>query len=76
MSQTVKFNEPDEVLEFVNAASRCDFDIDIFTSYNRMIVDAKSILGIMSMGIAHAMHVRCHGENKEFEQVLKKYAVG
>ncbi|MBD5106261.1 MAG: HPr family phosphocarrier protein, partial [Lachnospiraceae bacterium] len=32
----------DEVKDFVSAASKCDFDIDIF--YNRYSVDAKSIL--------------------------------
>ena len=33
---------PDEVQEFVNEASRYDFDIDI--AYNSYVVDAKSIL--------------------------------
>ena len=33
----------DEVKDFVAAATRCDFDIDI--SYNRFVVDAKSIVG-------------------------------
>lgn len=32
---------PDEVQEFVNEASRYDFDIDI--AYNSYVVDAKSI---------------------------------
>ena len=45
----VMFHDAEEVEEFVNAASRCDFDIDIF--YNRIVIDAKSILGILSMGL-------------------------
>ena len=36
---------PAEVADFVNEASKCDFDIDI--SYNHYVVDAKSILGVM-----------------------------
>ena len=45
----IKLNEASEVEEFVKAAGKCDFDIDIF--YNRVIIDAKSILGIMSMDL-------------------------
>ena len=32
----------DDVNAFVNAATECDFDIDV--NYNRVIIDAKSIL--------------------------------
>lgn len=44
MSQKIKLSAPEDVKEFVKAANKCDFDIDI--SYNRVLVDAKSILGI------------------------------
>ena len=36
----IMLNATEDVKEFVNAASKCDFDIDIF--YNRIIIDAKS----------------------------------
>ena len=36
---------PDEVKDFVSAATRCDCDVDI--SYNSFIVDAKSIIGVL-----------------------------
>ena len=49
----VRLNGTEEVEEFVKAASKCDFDIDIF--YNRVIIDAKSILGILSMDLNRAM---------------------
>ena len=61
------------VSEFVNAASRCDFDIDVF--YNRVIIDAKSILGILSMDLSKTLTVKCHGEDQAFDQVLAKFAV-
>ena len=35
-----------EAKDFVARASECDFDINIF--YNRVIIDAKSILGAVS----------------------------
>ncbi len=54
-------------------ASKCDFDVDI--SYNRILIDAKSILGILSMDLTKVLTVTCHGENHEFNCFLQKYAV-
>jgi len=73
MSQKIRLNATDEVKEFVNAASKCDFDVDI--SYNRMIIDAKSILGILSMDLTRDLTVTCHGENQEFNRTLQKFAI-
>lgn len=69
----IKLNATEEVQEFVNAATKCDFDIDIF--YNRFLIDAKSILGILSMDLTKVLTVECHGESKEFDRTLKKFAV-
>ena len=62
MEKQIKLDEK-SAQEFVSAASRCNFDIDVF--YNRIIIDAKSILT-----------VKCYGEDENFNQVLSKYAVG
>ena len=69
----IKLNEASEVEEFVKAAGKCDFDIDIF--YNRVIIDAKSILGILSMDLTKVLTVTCHGEDHEFNRFLQKFAV-
>lgn len=69
----IKLNATEEVQEFVNAATKCDFDIDIY--YNRFLIDAKSILGILSMDLTKVLNVECHGESKEFDRTLKKFAV-
>ena len=47
MEMKLKLNGIKDVTELVAAAGKCDFDIDIF--YNRVIIDAKSVLGILSM---------------------------
>ncbi len=73
MSQRIKLSAPEDVKEFVKAANKCDFDIDI--SYNRVLVDAKSILGIFSMDLTRILTVHCHGESKEFNQAIQKFAV-
>ena len=61
----IMLNATEDVKEFVNAASKCDFDIDI--SYNRIIIDAKSLLGILSMDLTRKLTVRCYGENTHFK---------
>ena len=45
----VKFVSADEAKEFVSIASGCDFDVNVF--YNRMIIDAKSLLGVLSLDL-------------------------
>ncbi|HJB15360.1 MAG TPA: HPr family phosphocarrier protein [Candidatus Blautia excrementipullorum] len=70
----IRLNAAEDVREFVNAASKCDFDIDIF--YNRIIIDAKSILGILSMDLTKELTVKCYGDNPGFNEVIAKFAVG
>ena len=74
MEHQIRLNAADDVREFVNAASKCDFDIDIF--YNRIIIDGKSILGILSMDLTKNLTVKCYGENPHFNEVIAKFAVG
>lgn len=63
----------DEVQSFVNAASKCDFDIDI--AYNRYIVDAKSFLGVYGLDFSQVLTVRYGGHDADFEKVLKACAI-
>ena len=69
----IRLSETSDVKDFVTSAEKCDFDIDI--SYNRFIIDAKSILGILSMDLTRVLTVTCHGEDHEFDRFLQKYAV-
>ena len=59
LEKKIKLTEYEEVKEFVHAAEKCDFDIDVF--YNRIIIDAK-------------LTVKYGGKNNAFENVLCKYA--
>ena len=61
----------DDVKDFVRAAERCAFDIDVF--YNRVIIDAKSILGVLSLDLTKVLTVQYAGKDTGFEQTLKKY---
>ena len=69
----IKLAATEDVQEFVKAAGNCDFDID--ATYQRAIVDAKSLLGVMSLGLSRELTIKYYGENPDFENVVKKYAV-
>lgn len=59
----------DNVKAFVAEAGKCEFDIDIF--YNRVVIDAKSILGVLSLDLTRVLTVRMHGESQQFEAFLE-----
>lgn len=63
----------DDVNAFVNAATECDFDIDV--NYNRVIIDAKSISRCTWTGSGKSADVTCHGESQKFDNFLQQYAV-
>ena len=63
----------DDAKMFVAAATQCDFDIDVY--YNRVVIDAKSILGVLSLDLRNVLTVQYDGENETFEAFLEKMAV-
>jgi hypothetical protein len=65
--------EPDQVKDFVNAATKCDFDVDVY--YNRYVVDAKSILGVFGLDLTQPLTVEYRGYNQGFESFLNATAV-
>lgn len=71
-STLIRLDSPEAVQEFVNAAGKCNFDID--AKYNRIIVDAKSFLGVLGLAV-NPISVYSHGEDAAFEKTLKKFAV-
>lgn len=64
---------PSEVQDFVSAASKCNFDVDI--SYNSYIVDAKSIIGVLGLNFNQVLTVAYNGYDAGFERYLRKFAV-
>lgn len=68
----IKLTAPEEAQEFVNAATGCDFDIDM--RFNKVVVDAKSFLGVLSL-LSYPVMIFSQGNNSEFDRLLEKYAV-
>ena len=69
----IKLPEVSDAKRFVSAASRCDFDIDVF--YNRFTVDAKSIVGVLGLDLNRVLTVTCHGYDAEFEKLMRRFAL-
>lgn len=67
------FKTPDEIAEFVNMVSRYEFDVDV--RRGRIVVDAKSLLGIMHLGLNNTLELDVHSDNCEKLQTeLAKFA--
>lgn len=62
-----------ELEAFVKAADDCDFDIDV--KYNRVIIDAKSLLGMIGLGLRKELEVCYGGSNERFERLVDQFAV-
>ena len=73
LDKKIRLKTINDVREFVNEATKCEFDVDIF--YNRIIVDAKSLLGVMSMDLTKPLTVKYSPEDRFFDKVLDKYAI-
>ena len=65
----IKLNATNEVQEFVNAASECNFDINLH--YQRAIVDAKSFLGVLSLGLSKIFTVSYGGNDGNLVRIHK-----
>lgn len=68
----IKLN-PQQAKEFVTTSSKCNFDIDVF--YNRVIIDAKSMLGVLGLDFTKTLTVQYQGYDSNFERMIDKFAV-
>lgn len=65
----IKLSSVQDAKDFVNLVGRCDFDIDLY--YGHMMIDGKSLIGVLSMDLTRILVVKFEGENTEFEDFLK-----
>lgn len=73
IERKIRLADTEEVKEFVNAAGKCDFDIDV--CYNRAVIDAKSLLGMLYLGLSKELTVKYGQQDAGFENVVRKYAI-
>ena len=67
----VKLNNTSEVLSFVHKAEQIDCDLDL--SKRSTTVDAKSVLGVLSLDISEPLTLTIHNESadiSDFEEFI------
>lgn len=57
----------------LGAASKCDFDIDL--KYRQILIDAKSLLGVIGIGTNNDFKVCYMGDDQAFDNVVDKFTV-
>ena len=68
-NKTIKINDIEVAKKLVSAAVRCPFDIDI-VSKGKIFIDAKSILGVLSLGIEEPLELKYEGYDENFESIV------
>ena len=69
----ITFKNPEEIVAFVNTVSKYDFDMDM--RKGRAVVDAKSLLCIMHLGLNNVIELQMYSDQcEELQKELEKYA--
>jgi len=73
----ISINTIDKVKRFVNLTNKCEADVDIISG--RLLVDAKSIMGIFSIDLTRPMTLRIHESNteklKEYKELFGEFII-
>lgn len=68
----VTFKHPDEILDFVNTVSKYNFDMDMRKGH--VVVDAKSLLGIMYLGLNSEIELKMYTDDcEDLREKIEKY---
>lgn len=70
----IKFKNPEEILNFVNTVTKYPYEMDM--KRGRFTVDAKSLMGIMNLGLNSPIELRIYGEDgSEYEDLKKAISI-
>lgn len=73
IEKKIRLTDTNDVKDFVRAAEQCDFDVDICR--DRTVIDVKSIMGVLYLGLSNDLIVKYRGQNAGFEHAISKYVV-
>ena len=62
------FSTVEELVAFVVKAERCNFEIRVIS--NHLVIDGKSLMGVMIIGIGTQVEIICYNEGFCPEQLL------
>ena len=65
LKYSVCFRRPEDITSFVNAANQFEGDVDLVSG--RIIVDAKSVMGVMALSESDKLEMVVHSaESQDF----------
>ncbi len=67
----VTFRNPDEILSFLNTVEKYDITMDMIRG--RLTVNAKSLLGLMNLGLNNVAELRVYGDAEQLRQEISRY---
>ena len=74
-TRKIRFNAADGVLGFINEVNDLAFDVDL--KIDRYIVDAKSLVGVLTLNFRRDIEFIAHTTNKDeinkVNSILEKY---
>ena len=75
-NKMIRINDVEEAKKLVSAAMKCPFDIDIIAK-GKFSIDAKSILGVLSLGVEEPLELKYDGTALERIQItLSRVKIG
>ena len=73
-SVMIRLNTINDVKQFVNTVSKCDYDVDLISG--RYAVDAKSIMGIFSLDLSKEIEMEIHSDDcADFLNEIKPFII-
>ncbi len=67
----VTFRNPDEILSFLNTVEKYDIAMDMIRG--RLTINAKSLLGLMNLGLNNVAELRVYGDAGQLRQEISRY---
>ena len=72
-NRQIRLKDMPQVHAFVKLADQCDFDVNI--GYDRVWIDAKSIVGVMGLDLGRKLMVNFDGEAPSLVQFCEEHSV-
>lgn len=72
-TMNITLKHPDEIIDFLKTVCKFDFNMDM--RRGRAVVDAKSLLGIMNLGLNNVIELQMYADDcTELERQLERFA--
>lgn len=63
ISYSVCLRDSDNVKKFVSIVDKLDYDVDLLDG--SVVVDAKSLIGVMTIDLSEKLELRLHTDNED-----------